>query len=138
MPAPQEENCQEAPEHHYVNVFAKEKKAEAHAAVFGMVSRNQFIFGLRQIEWNSLALRHRAYEENEESQRLKNDKRISLLRLDNIDYAERVRHHDYRDERKPQGEFVADHLGRTPYASEKSVLRIRCPAAQGHSVDTKG
>ena len=64
-----------------MNVLAKEKKAETHAAVFGVVSGDEFVFGLRQIERNSFALRHRAYDKNEEGQGLKKDKGVSSLGL---------------------------------------------------------
>ena len=60
------------------------------------------------------------------------------LGVDDVHQAEGAGQHDDGDQGQPQGQLVADHLGRAPDGPQQAVLGVGGPAAQGHAVDRQG
>jgi len=98
VPAAQEKDRDQGPQHLHVHVFPQEKQAEAHAAVLGVKTRAELVFRLGQVEGDALAFRQRAYEENCERHGLDQDEGPVGLGPHDLHQAERAGLHDDGDE----------------------------------------
>ncbi len=76
-PASQEEDGHERAEDHDVHVLAQEEESEAHAAVLGVVARDQLVLRLGQVEGDALGLGHGAHEEEDEGHGLNQEEGVS-------------------------------------------------------------
>src|SRR4029077_4769300 len=104
--------------------------------VFRVVSRNQLSFSLRQIKWETIRLRIRGHQINEEADNLpmKNipprdePPEMSSLRIDDSAQAETARLDQNPHQRKSQRDFVTDHLRAGPQSAQQRIFIVRRPA----------
>ena len=67
LPSAQEQQRADAGDRHHVGVFGHEERGELHAAVFGVESGDQFVFGFGQIERHAIGFGERGDQEDAES-----------------------------------------------------------------------
>ncbi len=63
---------------------------------------------------------------------------MSALAVDDVAEREGLGAKDDADQRKAEGELVADHLGGGTEAAEEGELVVRGPAGEGDAVDADG
>src|SRR5262249_54852596 len=119
----------------HVRVFAEEEQGELHAAVFRVVSAHQLLLAFGQVEGHAVALGKDGGEEEQGSQRLKQEvPAVLVLVLDHAFDVERAGNEDDAEYRHAHRNLVADELGTGAEAAEEAVLVIGGPTAQDDRV----
>src|ERR1035437_6536640 len=146
LPAAQKQDGGEAAADDDVRVFGHEKDAEAHAAVFGEGTGDEFALGLGHVEGRAVGLGQHADEKDDERHR---HERIDPdledipvpepagLLADDLVEIEGAGHHQHGDNDKEHRNLVGDALGNDAGGGDDGELVARGPAAEheGHDVD---
>src|SRR6516165_10372877 len=115
MPAAEEQDYHKKTGGNQMNVFAQHEERELEAAELRVISADKLLFGLRQVERQSVAFRQYAREEKDESQRLIQDEPPGMkLSVDDALGVQRACQQHDRDCRHPQRDFVTHQLRAGP------------------------
>src|SRR5579884_4084096 len=96
-----------------------------------MKSSDQFGLGFRQIERSTISLSNAASKEKQKSQRLQEyvPETAVLLRIHDVNQAQRARQHQHAHNRKTKRDLVADHMGCGASSAARICTRNRCSSA---------
>ncbi len=144
MPSPKKQQRGQARHRNHVGVFGHEEHGKLHGTVLGVVSRNQFGFGFRQVKRKAIGLRIRRHQINEEADNLpmknippRNETpEMSSLCIDDSAQAEAAGLDQNSNQRKSKRNFVTDHLRAGPQSAQQGIFIVRRPARKRHAVYT--
>ena len=142
--AAEEEQRSDAGYGDHVGVLGHKEHGELHRGILGVVSGDEFGFGFGQVEGGAVGLGVGGHEVDEEGDELEAaedvpaPRTVGRLAVDDVAKAERSCAENDADERKAQGELVADHLRGSAEAAEESELIVRRPAGECDAVDADG
>jgi hypothetical protein len=135
VPSAQKQQRRDAGDRHHVAVLSHEKRGEFHAAVFGMESGDQFVFGFREVEGHAIGFGEgRDHKQNEaddvEGEDLedgppgKETEEEAGLAVDNAAETERVQRKQRRGNRQRHRQLVTDHLRRAAESTQQRIFII--------------
>ena len=145
QPSAQEQGSGHGADRDHVRIFGHEECRKLHAAVFGMISRDQLVLSFRQIERDAVGFREGRDQKNDETEDLRHGRLedapvrdesqiISCLVFHDLAQAKGIRQQQRRRHRHAQRQFVADHLRRTAQSAHQRILIVRSPTRECDSI----